>query len=68
MAKYAFFLGCIAPLRYPGIEKSTREVCKALDIELVDLDDASCCPAPGVIRAFNKKTWRAACSADPAKR
>ena len=60
MAKYAFFLGCIAPLRYPGIEKSTRDVCKALDIELVDLDDASCCPAPGVIRAFNKKTWLAA--------
>lgn len=60
MAKYAFFLGCIAPLRYPGIEKSTREVCKALDIEIEDLNDASCCPAPGVIRAFNKKTWLAA--------
>ncbi|MBR2393975.1 MAG: CoB--CoM heterodisulfide reductase subunit B, partial [Candidatus Methanomethylophilaceae archaeon] len=60
MAKYAFFLGCIAPLRYPGIEKSTREVFKALDVELVDLKDASCCPAPGVIRAFSKKTWLAA--------
>jgi len=60
MAKYAFFLGCIAPLRYPGIEKSTREVCKALDVELVDLADASCCPAPGVIRSFDKKTWIAA--------
>lgn len=57
MAKYAFFLGCIAPLRYPGIEKSTREVCKAFGIEIEDLADASCCPAPGVIRAFNKKTW-----------
>ena len=60
MAKYAFFLGCIAPLRYPGIEKSTREVCAALGVELVDLQDASCCPAPGVIRAFSKKTWLAA--------
>ena len=60
MAKYAFFLGCIAPLRYPGIEKSTRDVCAALGVELVDLQDASCCPAPGVIRAFSKKTWLAA--------
>ncbi|MCL2607803.1 MAG: CoB--CoM heterodisulfide reductase subunit B [Methanomassiliicoccaceae archaeon] len=60
MAKYAFFLGCIAPLRYPGIEKSTREVFKALGVELADLKDASCCPAPGVIRSFSKSTWLAA--------
>ena len=59
MAKYAFFLGCIAPLRYPGIEKSTREVFKALGVELVDLKDASCCPAPGVIKSFSKATWLA---------
>jgi len=60
MTKYAFFLGCIAPLRYPGIEKSTREVFKALGVELVDLKGANCCPAPGVIKSFSKATWLAA--------
>jgi len=59
MNKYAFFVGCIAPLRYPGIEKSTREVFKALGVELVDLKDASCCPAPGVIKSFSKASWLA---------
>jgi heterodisulfide reductase subunit B len=60
MAKYAFFLGCIAPLRYPGVERSTRDVFKALGVELVDLKDANCCPAPGVIKSFSKATWLAA--------
>ena len=60
MKKYALFLGCIAPLRYPGIEKSTREVFKALGVEVVDLKDSNCCPAPGVIKSFSKATWLAA--------
>lgn len=45
MAKYALFLGCVAPARYPGVELATREVCKALGIELVELEGANCCPA-----------------------
>jgi len=57
MAKYAFFLGCIMPLRYPGIESSTREVMESLGVELVDMQGASCCPAPGVMRSFDQTYW-----------
>jgi len=47
------------PMRYPGIESSTREVLKSLGVELVELKGASCCPAPGVTRSFDQTTWQA---------
>jgi heterodisulfide reductase subunit B len=57
--KFALFLGCIAPLRYPGIEKATRDMFKTLGYELQEMPGAGCCPAPGVIRSFNQATWLA---------
>jgi heterodisulfide reductase subunit B len=54
---YSFFLGCVMPMRYPGIERATREVFKTLDIELKEMEGASCCPAPGVTRSFHEETW-----------
>ena len=56
--KYAFFLGCVIPVKYPGFEKATREVMKALDIELVDLP-FSCCPAPTNMKLAHYDTWLA---------
>ncbi|TFF94110.1 MAG: CoB--CoM heterodisulfide reductase subunit B [Promethearchaeota archaeon] len=55
--RYGFFLGCVIPNRYPMIERSIRDVFDELGAELLDLPGASCCPAPGVFRAFHIPTW-----------
>jgi heterodisulfide reductase subunit B len=57
--KYSLFLGCVMPNRFPNLEKSIRVVLPRLGIELEDLEGASCCPAPGVIRSFDEPTWLA---------
>ncbi|MHA1485289.1 MAG: CoB--CoM heterodisulfide reductase subunit B [Candidatus Thorarchaeota archaeon] len=59
---YSFFLGCVMPNRFPNIEKSIRVVLPKIGIELEELEGASCCPAPGVIRSFNEPTWLAIAS------
>jgi len=55
--KFALFLGCVIPNRYPFIERATRAVCEKFKIELIDMKGASCCPAPGVFRGFDIDTW-----------
>ncbi len=57
--KYGLFLGCVIPHRYPMIEISLRTVLTELGAELIELEGASCCPAPGVFRAFHIPTWLA---------
>lgn len=56
---YSFFLGCVMPNRFPNLEASIRIVLPKLGINLEDIQGASCCPAPGVIRSFDEPTWLA---------
>jgi heterodisulfide reductase subunit B len=54
---FGFFLGCIMPMRYPGIESASRHMFNSLGIEVSDVPEFSCCPAPGVTRSFDQNTW-----------
>ena len=58
--KFAFYLGCIAPNRYPQIESTTKFVMKKLGVEIFEMEKATCCPAPGVLRSFDKLDWMVA--------
>lgn len=59
MAKNSFyhFLGCIIPHRYPSVEKAVKLVFRDVGMELLDMEGATCCPAPGVFGSFDRVTW-----------
>jgi len=57
--KYALYLGCIAPNRYPGCEASALFAAKKLGMELLPLKGASCCPAPGAFGSIDLNVWYA---------
>ncbi|MGB6066961.1 MAG: CoB--CoM heterodisulfide reductase iron-sulfur subunit B family protein [Desulfomonilaceae bacterium] len=56
--KYALFLGCAIPIKYPGFEAATRLVCERLAIDLVDLP-FSCCPPPTSMKMVHYDSWLA---------
>jgi heterodisulfide reductase subunit B len=46
LIRYAFYLGCTAPVRTLNYELSARNTAQRLGIELVDLNDFGCCGFP----------------------
>jgi len=55
--KFSLFLGCVIPNRYPMIEQSTRTIMKEMGVEFLEMEGASCCPAPGVFRSIDPLIW-----------
>jgi len=59
MTDYALFLGCMIPFRLPNLEASARKVLNALDVKVLDMKGASCCPDPEAIQSLDYTTWLA---------
>ena len=54
MSKYALFLGCQIPMRYPCIEIASKKVFEKIGLKAVDLPSYSCCPEPVVSRLLDR--------------
>lgn len=59
MKRFAFFPGCLIPVRYPAMEYAIRYTLPRLGIEIVDLEGASCCPDPIYFKSKDKLSWLA---------
>jgi heterodisulfide reductase subunit B len=57
--KYAFFPGCLIPTRYPHLEYVARLILPQLKIELVDIDEFTCCADPIQFKGTDRLTWLA---------
>ncbi len=55
--KFAFFPGCLIPVRYPQMEAAIRKTLPKLGVEIVDLPGFTCCPDPIYFKSYDKLAW-----------
>jgi heterodisulfide reductase subunit B len=55
--RVAFFPGCLIPVKYPQMELAVRRTLPKLGIELVDVDEFTCCPDPIYFKSTDKMEW-----------
>jgi len=58
MTRYAIFLGCTIPARQPNYELSARKTLEKLGVELLDLENFTCC-CPPPIQSINLESAQA---------
>ena len=56
-SKYAFFLGCVMPVKMPWAESAIMKVLPRLGVDLTYLTRSSCCPRAGVWISVDKRVW-----------
>jgi heterodisulfide reductase subunit B len=54
---YALFLGCYIPALQPFAEAALRQMAPRLKIDLVDIEGATCCPVPEIVRLADHNAW-----------
>jgi heterodisulfide reductase subunit B len=54
--KYALYPGCIISGRFPHLEKAARISSERLGIQLVDMQNLTCCPEPFGIQSMDRLT------------
>ncbi|MCS7364120.1 MAG: CoB--CoM heterodisulfide reductase iron-sulfur subunit B family protein [archaeon GB-1867-035] len=57
MMSYSLFLGCYIPAMQPFAEAALRKIAPKLNINLIDIVGATCCPVPEISRLIDYETW-----------
>lgn len=55
--KFMFYPGCLVSTKLPSFEASARKVFESFDIELIDMEGATCCPDPVSMRSIDEFSW-----------
>jgi heterodisulfide reductase subunit B len=56
-SSFSLYPGCLIRTRLPHLEKSARVVFDSFGVRFSDLEGASCCPDPVVMRGIDQEAW-----------
>ena len=57
--KYAFFRGCLIPTRYPHLEYIAKIILPQIGMQLVDIEEFTCCTDPIQFKSADQLSWLA---------